>query len=239
MIPKNIFQIYHNKSLIKKIVKDEITELNPDYEYFIYDFEEGVDFVKNNFEKDIADKIIYFINNIEKYAHKSDLLRYCLLYIYGGVYLDVDLKQKMSLNEIINQSENSDIITSTGLTGNITRFTEEEYLENNIKYHPIIMNGLLISKPKSNILLNQINYIINGPLKKRHNVNVYYFHDYLHKIYNSNLINFEKLNINNENLYLFKEITYKIGGKNVFINKNNEIIMYSNNYLNKEDYMYP
>jgi len=239
MIPKKIFQIYHNKSLIKKKVKDEIIELNPDYEYFLYNFEEGNDFVKNNFEKNISDKIIYYIDNIEKYAHKSDLLRYCLLYIYGGVYLDVDLKQKISLNEIINQSDNADLITSTGLTGNITKFTEEEIIENNKKYHPIIMNGLLISKPKSSILYDQIIFIINGPFKKRHCVNVYFFHDYLSKNNNNNLISFTKLNINNEFIYLFKEITNKTRGKNVFINKNNEIIMYSNNYLNKEDYLYP
>ena len=102
-----------------------------------------------------------------------------------------------------------------------------------------MINGFLIAKPRSNILYDQIIFIINGPFKKRHAVNVYYFHDYLSKNNNNNLINFTKLNINNEYIYLFKEITYKPGGKNVFINKNNEIIMYSNNYLNKEDYLYP
>ena len=85
-IPKNIFQIYHDKNLIKENVKNKIIDLNPNYNYKLYDFNEGIEIIKMNFDKEFSEKIIFYIQNLEKYAHKSDLLRYCLLYIYGGVY---------------------------------------------------------------------------------------------------------------------------------------------------------
>ena len=44
--------------------------------------------------------------------------------------------------------------------------------------------------------------------------------------------------INNINVYLFKEQTIELGGTNAFINKDNEIIMYSNNYWKKKNYLY-
>lgn len=237
-IPKNIFQIYHDKNLIKENVKNEIIDLNPNYNYKLYDFNEGIEFIKVNFNKDLSEKIVFHIENLGKYAHKSDLLRYCLLYIYGGVYLDVDLKQKLPLDDIINETNNADFITSFGLVGNITKISEEELNENNKLYQPLIMNAILFSIPKNPIFLDLIKKIISLPLKIRHNVNIYYFHDYLKKKYNDNdLISYKNMIIDNISVYLFKEQTIEKGGKNAFLNKNNEIVMYSNNWWNKKDYI--
>ena len=238
-IPKKIFQIYHDKPLIKENVKKEIKNLNPEYNYKLYDFQDGIEFVKLHFEKELSDKIIIYIQNLHKYSHKSDLLRYCLLYIYGGVYLDIDLKQKCPLDNIINMSNDSDLITSFGLGGNIPKMNKEEFTENNKQYQPMISNGFLFSIPKNPILLDLIKKIITLPFKNRHSVNIYYFHNYLKQNYNnSNLNSFNNMLINNINVYLFKEQTIELGGTNAFINKDNEIIMYSNNYWKKKNYLY-
>ena len=180
----------------------------------------------------MSNKIVNHINNLERYAHKSDLLRYCLLYIYGGVYIDVDLKQKISLDEIIEKSNNAELITSFGLTGNLSRMNKEQFLENNKKYHSLISNGILFSIPKNKILLDQINYILKNSFNIRHSTFIYYFHNYL-KTNNNLLKSFEIMNINNINVYLFKEITLDKGGKNCFIDDENNIIMYSNNFMKK------
>lgn len=238
MIPKNIFQIYHNKNLIKKNIINEIKELNINYNYYLYDFEDGIEFIKNNFEEELANKIILYLNSLEKYAHKSDLLRYCLLYIYGGVYLDVDLKQKIDLDTIINYTENSDLITSFGLTGNIFKMSDYEIKINNEKYHPLISNGILFTISKNKIIYEQILFILSCPYKLKHSIFIYYFHDYLLKLNNNyKLESFKKINLNNVNVYLFKEITFDINGKCCFIDNNNNIIMYSNNYMNKKEYL--
>ncbi len=238
MISKKVFQIYHDKNLVSTKIIDDIKNKNPDYEYYLYDFEEGIQFVRNNFESVLSEKIIIHLNNLESKAHKSDLLRYCLLYIYGGVYIDIDLKQKMTFNEIISLSDNSDLITSFGLYGNIKRMSEEEFKTNNEKYHPAITNGILFSVPKNKILYDQIIFIISCPFSIKYSTFVNYFHNYLYKLNdNNNLIPFVKTNIDNIFIYLFKEITFQKGGKCCFINKLNEIIMYSNNYMDKKDYL--
>ena len=236
-IPKNLFQIYHDKSLINPIVKKEIITLNPKYKYGLYDFEEGISFIKMNFEKKLGIKIINYIENLNRYAHKSDLLRYCLLYVFGGVYLDIDLKQKLPLDEIIKLSNNSELISSFGLAGNITRMSEKEFKNNNEKYNPIISNGFLFSIPKNPILLKMIKKIITLPFKNRHAVNIYYLHDYLKVNNKNNLFAFQNMVIEKINVYLFKEITMEKGGKNAFINNEKKILMFSNNYWNKKEYL--
>jgi hypothetical protein len=238
-IPKNIFQIYHDKNLIKENVKNDIININPDYNYKIYDFDEGIEFVKSNFDfdKQLCSKIIDYIKNLVRPAHKSDLLRYCLLYIYGGVYLDVDLKQKNSLDYIINMTDNSDFISSFGLLGNLTRMPQIEFDENNKKYHSVISNGFLFSIAKNPILLDLIKKIITISYNSRHPVNIYYFHEYLSKEYKDSLLSYNKMLIKDINVYLFKEQTFERGGKNAFINNKNEIIMYSNNFMKKTDYL--
>jgi len=237
-IPKNIFQIYHDKELVKDVVKKEIKNLNPEYNYKLYDFDEGIEFVKENFERELSDKIILYIQNLHKYAHKSDLLRYCLLYIYGGVYLDVDLKQKLPLDDIINMTNNADFIMSFGLGGNIPKMNKEEFNENNNLYQPLIMNAMLFSIPKNPILLDLIKKIVTLPFKNRHGVNIYYFHDYLKNNYgNKKLLSYNNMLINGVNVYLFKEQTIDLGGKNACMDNKNEIVMYSNNYWKKKKYL--
>lgn len=233
MIPKNIFQIYHNKALIKKEIINEIKMLNPKYNYYLYDFNDGIEFIKNNYNPDLADKIIIHLNGLERIAHKSDLLRYCLLYIYGGVYIDVDLKQKYSLDEIITISDGSEMITSFGINSDIRK----NEINNNDKYNPIISNGMLFSIPFNEILYDLIIHILSCPFKLRHSCFIYYFHDHLYKLNNKNeLKSFEKNNCNNTSVYLFKEIILD-KNKCCFIDKNKNIIMYSNNFMSKNEYL--
>ena len=76
----NIFQIYHDKTLIPSFVKQYIINLNPNYNYNFINFEKGKEIIKNEFKDEtIKDKILYCLDNFPRYCHKSDLLRYCLL----------------------------------------------------------------------------------------------------------------------------------------------------------------
>ena len=78
-------------------------ELNPNYKYKFMDFTEGKEFINNNIQNEILKKkILYCMEKYPRWCHKSDLLRYCLLYIYGGVYLDVDLKPLIPFDKIFN-----------------------------------------------------------------------------------------------------------------------------------------
>jgi hypothetical protein len=239
LIPKTIFQIYHDKTLIQDVVKNDLMRLNPTYKYTIFDFNDGIKFVNNNFESQFAKKIITYLTNLDKYAHKSDLLRYCLLYKYGGVYIDVDLKQTLPLDLIINMSGNSEFITSFGVEGNLNKV---EYSNFNNQVHPLIANGFLFSIPNNPILLELINHILTLPYKTRHSVNIYTFYKHLKNNCIGELTAFTSLTIHNISSFIFKEqiiIPHKRCGheKYAFVNNDGKIIMYSNNYWDRNKYI--
>ena len=86
-IPLNIYQTWKTKDLPEKMREnvDRLKLKNPDFEYHLFDDEDCRQFIQNNFEEDVLtayDKII-------PGAYKADLWRYCILYINGGVYLDI------------------------------------------------------------------------------------------------------------------------------------------------------
>tara|TARA_B100001094_G_scaffold329383_1_gene391999 strand:- start:4660 stop:5373 length:714 start_codon:yes stop_codon:yes gene_type:complete len=222
----NIFQIYHDKKLIPDYVGKHIRKMNPDYNYVFIDFNEGINMIINDFkEEELKDRILYCLNTYPRYCHRSDLLRYCLLYIYGGVYIDIDLKPLISFDDI--KKNGVDFITSFGRAGNA-------YFINNIQIYPVTSNGILICKSKNPILLDLIKNTISN--EKLFSTNpeyrgeiVFYLYNYLnHKCKENNIIlkPFEKLNINNQIIYMFNHIILK--NKMDVIVDNNSLIIHSN-----------
>ena len=78
------------------------------------------------------------------YAYKSDLARYCLLYIYGGWYVDLTLKMLTS----VRVADHIDMIVfaDRGCSFNCQPWA--------------IQNGLMYSKPKNPVFLRAINRVI-------------------------------------------------------------------------------
>jgi len=60
----------------------------PECKYKLYGEEELRQLLKDHFEGDV----INAFDKVKAYAFKADLARYCLLYLYGGWYLDVTLR---------------------------------------------------------------------------------------------------------------------------------------------------
>jgi len=87
VIPLNIFQTWKTKEL-KPGMQDAVDKLkatNPEFKYYLYDDNDCREFIKNNFEPDVLTAFDCLIPG----AYKADLWRYCVLYKYGGVYLDI------------------------------------------------------------------------------------------------------------------------------------------------------
>ena len=104
-IPKNIFQtgstnnvknIMHYNSIMSFIDK------NPDYNYYYYDNIDSRRFLRINFDKYVNDAYDLLVPG----AYKADLLRYCLLYIYGGCYFDCKQILLKPLYNIIKSDDN-------------------------------------------------------------------------------------------------------------------------------------
>ena len=87
IIPNNLFQTYFNKEIIPDYIFKNIELYAKNYKYFLLDDNDALIFLNKYFKYKIVNKF----NSLKLGAHKADLLRYCLLYIYGGIYIDINL----------------------------------------------------------------------------------------------------------------------------------------------------
>ena len=86
-IPKIIHQIHIGNSLLDELqLKWQKTwiDLHPEWDYILWDDEQ----VKQNLH--ITHPEIY--NRCENYSEKSDILRFEILYQFGGLYIDTDFE---------------------------------------------------------------------------------------------------------------------------------------------------
>ena len=87
-IPKIIHQTHEseNLSLENYTASEIISQMNPEYIYKFYNSEQRKDYIKKHFgEKSIIYKCY---QKLKPNTYKSDLFRWCVLYIDGGIYID-------------------------------------------------------------------------------------------------------------------------------------------------------
>jgi mannosyltransferase OCH1-like enzyme len=98
-IPKKIFQTWETNQVSSGMYDAVYTwiDKNPDWEYHFFDKDDRRNFIKENFPKKVLDAYDTLIPG----AFKADLWRYCVLYVHGGVYVDIKAELLVNLNEII------------------------------------------------------------------------------------------------------------------------------------------
>jgi mannosyltransferase OCH1-like enzyme len=86
-IPKTVYQSWcsHKLPPHMKRCNDTFKEINPEFQYVLYDDTECRAFIVAHFPTDVVDAYDCLIPG----AFKSDLWRYCILYIHGGIYIDI------------------------------------------------------------------------------------------------------------------------------------------------------
>ena len=72
-----------------------ITDFYGTEEYHLYSGEEIEEIIKFNFNNNVYKSY----QKLKPYAYKADLARYCLLYLYGGLYIDLNTRLINSINE--------------------------------------------------------------------------------------------------------------------------------------------
>lgn len=65
---------------------NQIKKIYPNSEYKLYSGEDIEKIIKNNFDKEV----LLSYKKLKPYACKADLARYCILYLYGGLYADLN-----------------------------------------------------------------------------------------------------------------------------------------------------
>jgi len=143
IIPLNIFQTWNTLNLPPKM-KENVELLktqNPEFNYHLFDDDMCRDFISNNFDADVLDAF----DTLSPGAYKADLWRYCVLYINGGIYLDIKYKcvDDFKLIELT---------------------TEEHFVKDIIPNN--VYNALIVALPKNIKLLQCINQIVKNVKNK-------------------------------------------------------------------------
>lgn len=143
VIPQNIFQTWHSKVLPPLMFNavQKIKKHNPKFKYYLYNDNDCREFIKNYFKPDVLDAYDRLIPG----AYKADLWRYCVLFIYGGIYLDIKYTPYNGF-KFINLCESEHFVLDADGEG--------------------IYNALMVSLPRNQILYNSIRQIVTNVQNK-------------------------------------------------------------------------
>ena len=146
-IPKIIIQTYKNDYIHERVYDNIINflNLNPDHDYYLITDEIGIDLIKKNFDKEVFNAF----DKLHIGAAKGDFLRLIAIYIYGGIYIDLDSSIGKNLNWYIDYNMDHYIIYDQGKN---------------------IMNTPIISKPKNPIILNIIKEVVKRVNNYEYNI---------------------------------------------------------------------
>ena len=176
MIPKIIHQTWKNNIIPDNWVNavESCKSKHVDYQYIIWTDETMDDFVRSSFP-DFYQTYISYKYNIQR----CDAFRYLVLYVYGGIYLDMDIICKKRLDSLLIYdivfAKSSNILSS---------LTNSFFMA--IPQHPFIkfaINNLPLNINKFNFLGKHI-HVMNstGPSYLNHiykiyphKINNYYF----------------------------------------------------------------
>ena len=143
IIPLHLYTCWHTKDLppLMKANYDNLVSTNPRITFHLYDEPECREFIKNNFEPDV----LLAYDSLIPCSYKSDLWRFCVLYINGGIYMDIKYR-------CVNGFKFFDL-------------TEKEHF---VRDRPegCIYTALIVTLPKNQILFNCIRQIVQNVKNK-------------------------------------------------------------------------
>ena len=187
-MPLVIYESWSERKVPKGMKEnlDFLREVNPEFDIYVYSDAECEEFIKDNFSNDVVRAFKSLIPG----AYKSDLWRYCILYVKGGVYMDIKFHSVPTrpLLPIISSwfcGKNSQDLACT--PGNIIESIQTEGIEqkkllatNAIfvqdgkegSCYPVgVYNGFMVSMPKNPIFKQCIDDVVESWKKKAPGVN--------------------------------------------------------------------
>jgi mannosyltransferase OCH1-like enzyme len=140
VIPLKIYQTWWTKNLPPAMRErvELLKQQNPRFEHFLFDDSDCRNFIKEHFNPDV----LYAYDNLVPGAYKADLWRYCVLYINGGIYMDIKL------------------ICVNGFK--LIELTEQEHFVKDRLGPLTIYNALMVCKPGNPFLLDAIHRVVKN-----------------------------------------------------------------------------
>ncbi len=103
-IPYSVYQYWHSSELTESMYNLFIknSQMNPEFDFYFFDEERSREFLKKNFEPGVLNAF----DTLKPNAYRSDLMRLCLIYKKGGVYIDAKFEIVKPLKEYVIQNQN-------------------------------------------------------------------------------------------------------------------------------------
>lgn len=137
---KNNIPSKHNTNI------QSIRELNPDYEHILWDEVSILQFIHTN---EVWTKTYYGL----KYLHqKVDYARYIILWLMGGLYVDIDVKGIKSFDDLLERHKKYDLIVSCINTNEMNSMIQ-------CQHKRCLNNGIIIAKPNVEVINKIIEYV--------------------------------------------------------------------------------
>ena len=92
LIPRLIFQSWKTNHLTYNVCQNVLawTKLNPEYDYMLFDDKAADLFIQKEYGNDIFDSF----DCVNVGAARCDVWRLMIIYIFGGIYFDIDVRPK-------------------------------------------------------------------------------------------------------------------------------------------------
>lgn len=139
-IPNNIFLTWETKDNMPEAMKENVNKIiasNTNMNVQIFDKNDRREFIEKHFDPDVLDAYDRLIPG----AYKADLWRYCVLYINGGIYMDIKFTPEDDFN--------------------FNTILDKEHFV----IHPLdrqVYNGFIVCYPENEKMLNCIRKIVEN-----------------------------------------------------------------------------
>ena len=119
-IPKIIMQTWKTKTIPSKWMASQLSILSlmPDWQYVLMTDEMNLNFVSKHFPH-----LFEWFKSLRFPIQRADVIRYMWLYEYGGMYMDLDIEIKISLNELFTGTMDTWLLKAPrNFAGHFTNF---------------------------------------------------------------------------------------------------------------------
>lgn len=144
-IPKIVFQTYDKLEFVPPKVYANVAEFAAGYKHVVLDDAACRQFLARHYAPEIGAKFA----SIRGGAHKADLLRYCLLYVHGGVYLDIKTELTRPIDALFDDARASLYVVHD--------------IEVPWRIGKVVYNGVIASVPRDPLFLRLIAGIMRMP----------------------------------------------------------------------------
>ncbi len=158
IIPLHVYQTWSSKELPSKmkLFRDKMIKDNPEFTFHLYDDADCEEFIQKHFHP----IVLWAYQSLKPGAYKADLWRYCVMFVHGGIYMDIKYRPIHDFR-LIALTEKEHFVKDFSF---IKRRSNQEM-------NGGIYNALIVSKPYNPIFQKSIQRIVTHIQNEYYGIN--------------------------------------------------------------------